>query len=262
MFLFYIKTNRTFTFIRKNAWIFTILVAIGGLWFPKLGLLVIPIMVSLSVLSLFKGRYWCGNFCPHGSLYDSLLMKFSMNKKIPALFRSKITGILFFSWFGYSLAKKFIRVYPSFGSEQFADKLGFIFVTSYLMVLIVGGTLSLFISPRTWCQFCPMGVLQTFSYKLGKLLGVTRKRDQKITIARKEMCHNCAKCSRVCPMQLTPYQEFSDNNQFDDAKCIRCSTCVVNCPAGILSLNNEQAAVEIKTNTSIDGYEKRKEVSA
>ncbi|HAE91579.1 MAG TPA: 4Fe-4S ferredoxin, partial [Tissierella sp.] len=34
----YIKTNRTFTVIRKYGWLFTLLVAIGGLWEPKLGL--------------------------------------------------------------------------------------------------------------------------------------------------------------------------------------------------------------------------------
>lgn len=259
---FYIKTNRTFTFIRKNAWAFTVLVAIGGLWFPKLGLLVIPIMLSLATLSFFKGRYWCGNFCPHGSLYDSLMMRISPNKKIPVFFRSKITAILFFVWFGFNLAKKFIKVYPTFGTDQFLDKLGFVFVTSYLMVLVVGGILSLFISPRTWCHFCPMGVLQILSYKLGKLIGVAKKTDEKITIARKEMCHNCAKCSRVCPMQLTPYLEFSDNNQYNHERCIRCSTCVVNCPAGILSLNNEITAAKIKSETSIAGYDKRQRIAA
>ena len=69
---YYIKANRTFSTIRKYAWIFTVLVAIGGLWEPKLGLLVILIMMGLTITAFFTGRYWCGNFCPHGSLFDKV----------------------------------------------------------------------------------------------------------------------------------------------------------------------------------------------
>ena len=61
---YYIKTNRTFSVLRKNAWVFTLLVAIGGLWEPKLGLLVILIMAGLMITG-FTGRFWCGNICPH-----------------------------------------------------------------------------------------------------------------------------------------------------------------------------------------------------
>lgn len=262
MATFNIKTNRTFTLIKKRAWIITLLVALGGLWYPKLGLLVPPIIAALTILSFFRGRQWCGNFCPHGSLYDFLALPLSSNRRIPAILRSKIFRTLVFAWFGYSMTNKFMRVYPTFGSEMFLDRLGFIFVTTYLMVLIVGGLLSIFISPRAWCQFCPMGTIQILSYKLGKLLGVAAHTDKKIAIAAKEKCHNCGKCSRVCPMQLFPYQEFSEHNQFDNEKCIRCSTCVVNCPAGILSLNTQNETAAIVENTDTEGYEQRQKISA
>ncbi|MBC2727199.1 FAD-binding oxidoreductase [Desulfosporosinus sp.] len=259
---FNIKTNRTFTLIRKRAWLITLLVAIGGLWYPKLGLLVIPIILSLTGLAFFRGRQWCGNFCPHGSLYDYLALPLSLNKKIPSFFKSKGVLGLVLAWFGYSMTNKLLKTLPTLGTESFLDKLGFVFVTTYLMVLIVGGFLSIFIAPRTWCQFCPMGTLQMLSYKLGKLLGVAKVTDQKITIAAKEKCHNCGKCSRVCPMQLAPYQEFSGKNQFDNEKCIKCSTCVVNCPAKILSLNTEEKAAQLIQITDIDGYDKRVKISA
>lgn len=61
---YYIKTNRTFSVLRKNAWVFTLLVAIGGLWEPKLGLLVILIMAGLMITGFFTGRFWCGNLSP------------------------------------------------------------------------------------------------------------------------------------------------------------------------------------------------------
>lgn len=259
---FNIKANRTFTFIRKWAWIFTLLVALGGLYYPRLGILVLPIMLSLTIVSFFKGRYWCGNLCPHGSLYDTVLLKYSKNKKIPKFFRSKILGILFFSWFGFNIIRKLIKVSSIYGTAPFLDKLGFIFVASYLMVLIIGVPLSVIFTPRTWCQFCPMGMLQTLSYKLGKLLGVAKVTDKKITIKCKDMCHNCGKCSRVCPMQLTPYLEFNNNNQFDNEKCIRCSTCIANCPAKILSLSSKKESCNIINKTDITSCEDRKNIKA
>ncbi|HYE67547.1 MAG TPA: FAD-binding oxidoreductase, partial [Anaerovoracaceae bacterium] len=113
-----------------------------------------------------------------------------------------------------------------------------------------------------WCNFCPMGIMQRLSYKLGKLLRANKRTDLKITVASKDMCHTCGKCSRVCPMQLTPYLEFTGKNQFDNGKCLRCSTCVVNCPAGILSLNTMKKAETVFEETNLEGYENRQKIKA
>lgn len=259
---FYIKTNRIFTPLRKYAWLFIPLTAFGGLWFPKLGLLIIPVMATLAVLGFFRGKYWCGNFCPHGSLFDFFVLPVSLNKRIPSFLKSRITMALVFSWFIYIVISRLIKVFHIFGTAAFWDKLGYVFVINYLAVTIIGTLLAFFVSPRAWCSFCPMATLETLMYKLGKLLRANRKTDLKITAARTEMCHSCGKCSRVCPMQLTPYLEFSDKNQFDSEACIRCSTCVSNCPAGILSLSSEGEALRIKEQTGIDGYEERRRIAA
>lgn len=259
---YYIKTNRSFTKLRKYSWIFTLMVAIGGLWEPKLGLLVFLVMASLLVTAFFNGRYWCGNVCPHGSLFDNLILPVSRNKSIPAFLKSKWFILGFFVFFMFNFSRKILKAFTFWGTYDFLDKLGFVMVGTYLVVLIVGGLLALFAAPRTWCQFCPMGSMQKASHALGKLLGVAKKTEKKITVSSQDKCHKCGKCSRVCPVQLAPYQEFSGNNQFDNINCIKCATCVNNCPAGILSLENEKSVLKLKDNTSLTGYENRQRIHA
>lgn len=257
--LYYIETNRAFTLLRKYAWIFTLTVAIGGLWFPKLGLFVLPVIAGLSLTAFFKGRYWCGNICPHGSLFDSVLLQFSKNKEIPSFFKSKLLRIAFFLFFSFQIGRKMINVVNIYGQAPFWDKLGFIFVASYLMVTILGGITSIFYSPRTWCQFCPMGSIQHLSYKAGKSLGVNNQTDAKVTIESTELCHECGMCARVCPMQLEPYLEWNQDGQLDNEKCIRCNTCVENCPAGILEIKNDAAdEFNLWEEVELDYYHKDK----
>ncbi len=235
---YYLKTSRAFSPLYKYAWLLTVLIGIGGQLFPLLGLLVPFIMAALLATSLFKGKYWCGNYCPHGSFFDNLLKPLSRHLKVPQLFRAKAFIIFVLLFFMYNLAARFINVYDAMGTGEFYEKLGLIFASTYLMVLLVGGLLAVIINTRTWCHFCPMGTMQILMYKLGKALGLTNKTDKKVTLEQPDLCRSCGKCARVCPMQLTPHQNFSENYQFDDEQCIRCHICIESCPPAILSLAN------------------------
>ena len=237
----YVKTNRAFTVIRKYAWLFTLLVAIGGLVEPKLGLFVIFIMSGLMITAFFSGRDWCGNICPHSSLFDILILPISRNREIPKLLKSKYFILGFFVFFMFNFSRKILNVVNQWGTFGFMDKLGFVFVSTYLIVMIFGGALAVLITPRTWCQFCPMGTMQKLSYKLGKFAGIADKTETNVTISSPEKCIKCGKCSKVCPFQLTPYLEFDKNNQFSNIECIKCATCIKNCPLNLLSLKNKQA---------------------
>lgn len=259
---FYIKTNRVFNKFKRISWTLVPLIAFGGLFYPRLGLLLIPIMLSLVTLGFFKGKYWCGNLCPHGSLFDSIILQFSPNSNIPKLFKSKTLKVLFFIWYMSMFTSRLIKVSALWGTMTFIDKLGFVFAVNYLIPTTVGTILALFVNPRSWCSFCPMGTMEQLAYKLGKIAGLNGKTDQKVSVAAIEQCHKCGKCSRVCPMQLKPYLNFSGNNQFENENCIRCSTCVANCPAGILSLANTEQALSIKASTNNSGFEKRRKITA
>ncbi len=252
---YYIKTNRIFNPIRKYTWLVTVIVAIGGLWFPKLGLVVLAIMAALMTTAFFDGRFWCGNVCPHGSLFDRVIQPISKNGKIPAFFKTQVFVVLFFTFFVWNLSRKVIKVFSLWGTYEFLDKLGFVFVMTYLVVMVVGGLLAIIATPRTWCQFCPMGSIQKAAHKIGKLVGVAKKTEKKITLDFREKCHNCGKCARVCPFQLKPYLEFSDNNQFDNPNCIKCKTCVANCPSGILSVKKESDVPKPQSMVPVKGYE-------
>ncbi len=259
---YYIKTNRSFTVLRKFGWIFTMLVALGGLWEPKLGLAVIFIMAGLTLTAFFNGRFWCGNICPHGSLFDTLIHPISRNAKIPGFLKSKAMVIGFFLFFMYNFTNRIFAAAQAWGTASFPDRLGMVFARTYLMVLIAGGLLALLTNARTWCQFCPMGTLEKISYKAGKMFKANNETDHRLTIEAKEKCHQCGKCARVCPFQLEPYTNFSDSNQFDDINCIRCGTCVENCPAGILCFQNERNALETQRSTDLEGYRDRQKITA
>ena len=236
----YIKVNRTDGFIRKYGWILTVIIAVGGIWYHKLGLIVIPMMIMLMGMSLLRGRFWCGNFCPHGSLFDFVLLPLSRNKKIPGVFRSGYFAFGFLLLFSYRIGTRIAYSVKFFGQMGFWDKIGFIFVSSYLMVMTAGGILSILYTPRTWCNFCPMGTMQKIMYRMGKKIRLTKLTDKKVV--KKDLCVSCKKCEKVCPMQLKPYEHLEDNHFFDSDDCIKCSVCIDNCPIGILEMNNPEKA--------------------
>ena len=97
------------------------------------------------------------------------------------------------------------RVKASFsfwGEISFWDKLGFVFVANYLAVTVIGTIMALSFSSRTWCRFCPMGTFQLLMYKLGKMLKMNRKTDQKVVIKEIEACIRCSTCIENCPLKL------------------------------------------------------------
>ncbi|MCK8817675.1 4Fe-4S binding protein [Natroniella sulfidigena] len=223
--------------IKKYSWVLVPTIAFGGLFYPLLGLAMIGIMLGIILIGLFNGKYWCGNLCPHGSLFDVLISKFSISRKIPAFFKSSFLKWGFFIFFMGMFSRRLMNVMATWGSEEFLDNLGLMFTMQYLiMPTILGVSLAILISPRTWCSFCPMGAMGQIMGKLGNVLGINRTFEQRITINQPTECRECGLCANNCPLELEPYTNFDQENRFDDDRCIKCAECVEACPINILEL--------------------------
>ena len=230
-----------YTIWQKTAWILVPIIAFGGLWWHKLGLVLLPIMATLIVLGFRNGKYWCGKLCPHGSLFDFILGPYSReNKSSLKVLRSRWVQGGFFAFYMFMFIRRLMHVLPLFGSMAFWDRLGFLMAVNYLMPTLIGSALALLVRRRAWCSVCPMGTMQKISYSLGRALKLNTATDNRVTMVNPAACRNCGLCQRVCPMGIAlPVQ-----GQLDSPECIKCETCILSCPVGALALRTVQNAAE------------------
>lgn len=125
-----------------------------GLVYPWVGLIALICMIAPVAVAFFRGRYWCGNFCPRGSLFDRVVSRFSLKRPIPAWMRT--------STFRYTA---FLLVMALFSGQMFFawgdwSAVGGVFLRIILLTTIVGIGLGIRFNQRTWCaSVCPMGTL-------------------------------------------------------------------------------------------------------
>ena len=197
-------------------WIIIAYIVIG--WFyPILGLLALICMIGPVVTSVTKGRWWCGNVCPRGNMYDRLLSKYSPHRPIPEFVRTfgfRLFMVLFiFSMFGIQLA--FV--------ESWSD-VGRVFWRIIVMTTVVGVVLSFIYAPRTWCSFCPMGTISRWvAPKTAPVpSGFTN-------------IHVSSACQMKCK-SLTPYDSRGQEAGYMHPDCIKCGKCTLACPTKIMAL--------------------------
>jgi polyferredoxin len=200
--------------ITPYLWIIVFVVAFGGLWYPILGYVMLIVMLTLFATSIFRGRWFCGNLCPRGSLNDFVLVKFSRNRKIPALFadlRVRIPVIALI------MGLMLYRLSVVFTTEGAFEKAGAIFASMCLVTTVIAVLIGGYFSSRTWCKVCPMGTVQ-------RLVGGGKYPLR----MEKSACIDCKKCEKVCPMQLN-VRDIGNNPD-----CIKCGRCVEACPKDAL----------------------------
>jgi len=156
--------------IQKFSWIMVPLISLGGLWYHKLGLIMAVMMVFILGLSYFRGRLWCGNFCPRGAFLDYLIKPISLYGKIQGIFTSKYFQFLVVTVFMTVFTIRTKAAFSAWSTMEALDRWGLVFAVLCLVTTIIAIVLGVLFSPRTWCSFCPMGTLQKVIYSLNKKL--------------------------------------------------------------------------------------------
>lgn len=192
------------------------LVVIGGYFWPYLGYIAIAMLLFMLILSLFRGRYYCGWFCAMGSFHERLLALFSRNKKMLPVFKAPwFRWLIFVLMMGLLLSRLIL-------AEGDPKKIGAAFVMMWTISTGMGIWLGLIWKPRSWCSICPMGLFQGF---LGS-------RAYRLQVG--DGCRECGLCEKVCPIETNPGSMRSIGS-VRSADCMRCGNCVVNCPTKALS---------------------------
>lgn len=194
-------------------WILLVFLAVGIIY-PVIGLLAIICMLAPVIMAPFKGRYWCGNFCPRGSFYDNVIAKISPKKPIPAIFRStKFRAFMVIFIIGVFS----VQMYYAWGN---LSAMGAVFVRIILLTTVVGVVLGVIYHQRTWCSFCPMGTLASW---------VSAKK-KPVPLMVENSCVSCKLCTNACPLQLSPYTAKGNTEGFTHSDCLKCNRCVEKCP--------------------------------
>lgn len=201
---------------KKYSYIILISFMILGFFDFRIGLIAILCMVGPIIISLFKGRFWCGNICPRGSFYDNVVSKFSSKRKVPgflksSLFRAAVT-IAMLTMFTLRMIKNWGDLYA----------MGFIFYRLIVVTTLIGIALAIFYNHRTWCNFCPMG-------SIAALISLFKnKKNSPSLLQVNSSCVSCKLCEKICPMGIAPYDY--KGHALSNKDCIQCSKCVYVCP--------------------------------
>lgn len=203
-----------------------VIVVIGLGWkYPVLGFTV-PVVMGLGmVFGPVNGRYACGNLCPRGGFFDRMIAPLSRKSRIPDSFRS-----MKFRWIVFAALMGFMTFQISRNPTSW-EHWGHVFWIMCAVTTLVGVVLGIFINPRAWCSFCPMGTMQS-------AMGGGKNQLEILS----DSCRECRICEKACPMGIQ-IVDFKNNGKVGSRDCLKCPECIGVCPKKALSWpGNNKAA--------------------
>lgn len=210
---------KSFTSIwKKYSFLLLLTFILFSLFDLRFALVAVICMLAPLLIAPFRGRYWCGNFCPRGSFYDNLMIKISNKRPIPKFMKTKrFRGLmiaLLMSMFTFGVLSNWGNLYG----------IGMVFYRIIVITTVVGILLSLKYNHRTWCQICPMGTLSAVISKLSK---------KRRVLSVSSECISCHICTKECPFAISA-KEYK-NSGIADPDCIHCGKCTKKCPKNAIS---------------------------
>lgn len=208
---------------KLRSWLWVLLVGfvvLGWLIDTDFGYIALICMTAPILFAIFRGRLWCGWFCPRGSFFDHLIKKISLNRKIPTIMLKPWFRAVIFTGLMGGMA---VQIWAAGGDTQ---KIGIVILRLITVTTIVGVILGVFIHPRSWCVICPVGSLSTW---FGK---------GKYQLEISFTCIGCKKCVKACPVQIAPIEfrpEAQELELVTNPNCLKCEKCIDACPAKALS---------------------------
>ncbi len=198
--------------VQLSLWPIVVIVIAFGWHYPWLGYSVPVVMLMGMAGGFVRGRYVCGYLCPRGAFFDRIMPRMSFKRPIPAWMRSG-----WFRWPVFAALMAFM-VYRIMLNPTDFDHWGRVFWLLCTVTTAVGVVLAVFIHPRAWCTFCPMGTMQS-----------ALDRGQHRIIIDAEKCIECGACEKACPMNLA-ITKHKDTGSLPDHDCLRCCQCCSVCP--------------------------------
>jgi len=200
-------------------------------------------MVVLLLMSLWRGRYWCGRVCPRGAFLDIVMSRLTAERNFPPYLRSLWVRVpvlvLMMSALAYSLATMELTLFT----------LGGVFVRLCLITTLGAILMAMVTQHRAWCAVCPMGTTQNLLSRVGPARREGAKPPPEVAVSEPteeqprtsgdvlvdaEKCRDCGACLRACPMDISA-ADYRGAGRVTDPDCIRCYRCVAACPFDALS---------------------------
>jgi polyferredoxin len=193
-----------------------------GWRYPILGFTVPITMLAGMIGGIFAGRFVCGNVCPRGAFFDRVCGWSARGRELPAGLKGKT-----FRWALFAALMAFMAFNLSRDLGNWRHW-GYVFWLMCTLTTAIGLVMVVFVHPRGWCAFCPMGTLQNALGGARSLIRIDAPR-----------CRLCNKCQQACPMSI-PIPQYGKEGIVRDRDCLHCRECIAACPFDVLSTTTDR----------------------